>query len=72
MENQSKVKERTRKEKSKTKGRKPEYQETSSNAEYEEGLEDTDEDLNSPYKRPKPTPFTSRITVSIPPKGQAP
>ncbi|GJT23471.1 hypothetical protein Tco_0893408 [Tanacetum coccineum] len=26
------------------------------------GLEGTDEDLSSPYKRPKPTPFTTRIT----------
>ncbi|GJW00682.1 hypothetical protein Tco_1555933 [Tanacetum coccineum] len=62
LENHSKVKERTRKEKSKTKGRRPEYQETSSDTGYEEGSEDLDEDLNSPYKRPKPTPFTRRIT----------
>ncbi|GKC21620.1 hypothetical protein Tco_1023770 [Tanacetum coccineum] len=59
LENWSKVKERTRREKSKTRGRRPGYQETSSDIEYEEGSED---DLNSPYKRPKPTPFTPRIT----------
>ncbi|GJY10090.1 reverse transcriptase domain-containing protein [Tanacetum coccineum] len=34
----------------------------SSDSEYEEGSEDMYEDLNSPYKRPKPTPFTQRIT----------
>ncbi|GJT16860.1 hypothetical protein Tco_0875566 [Tanacetum coccineum] len=38
------------------------HQETSSDSEYEEGSEDTYEDLNSPYKIPKPTPFTQRIT----------
>nr|GEW83402.1 copia protein [Tanacetum cinerariifolium] len=37
-------------------------QETSSNSEYEVGSGDACEDLNSPYKRPKPTPFTQRIT----------
>ncbi|GKD86988.1 hypothetical protein Tco_1358142, partial [Tanacetum coccineum] len=34
----------------------------SSDSEYEEGSKDMYEDLNSPYKRPKPTPFTQRIT----------
>ncbi|GKC05688.1 hypothetical protein Tco_0997298 [Tanacetum coccineum] len=62
VENQSKAKKRAKREKSKTRGRRPEYQETSSDTEYEEGSEDTCEDLNSPYKRPKPTPFTPRIT----------
>ncbi|GKE13960.1 hypothetical protein Tco_1421537, partial [Tanacetum coccineum] len=33
----------------------------SSDTGYEEGSKDIDEDLNSPYKRPKPTPFTPRI-----------
>ncbi|GKB76593.1 hypothetical protein Tco_0943488, partial [Tanacetum coccineum] len=51
LENRSKVKEMTRREKSKTRGRRPGYQETSSDTEYEEGSKD---DLNSPYKRPKP------------------
>nr|GFA23545.1 reverse transcriptase domain-containing protein [Tanacetum cinerariifolium] len=62
LENQSKAKERARWDKSKTRGKRPEYQETSSDTEYEEGSDDTCEDLNSPYKRPKPTPFTPRIT----------
>ncbi|GKB89540.1 hypothetical protein Tco_0961812, partial [Tanacetum coccineum] len=35
---------------------------TSSDSEYEEGSDDAFEDLNSPYKKPKPTPFTQRIT----------
>ncbi|GKC15428.1 reverse transcriptase domain-containing protein, partial [Tanacetum coccineum] len=38
------------------------YQETSTDTECDEGSEDTCEDLNSPYKGPKPTPFTLRIT----------
>nr|GEU94974.1 transposon Ty3-I Gag-Pol polyprotein [Tanacetum cinerariifolium] len=38
------------------------YQETISDSEYKEGLDDACEDLNSPYKGPKPTPFTQRIT----------
>ncbi|GKG11200.1 hypothetical protein Tco_0342600, partial [Tanacetum coccineum] len=62
LENQSRAKERARREKSKTRGRRPEYQETSSDIGYEEGSDDTCEDPNSPYKRPKPTPFTPRIT----------
>nr|GEW35757.1 reverse transcriptase domain-containing protein [Tanacetum cinerariifolium] len=62
LENQSKVKERARREKSKTRGRRPEYQETSSDTGYEEGSKYMDEDLNSPYKIHKPTPFTLRIT----------
>nr|GEW94939.1 hypothetical protein [Tanacetum cinerariifolium] len=35
---------------------------TSLESEYEEGSEGTDKDLSSPNKRPKPTPFTIRIT----------
>nr|GEX31210.1 reverse transcriptase domain-containing protein [Tanacetum cinerariifolium] len=62
LKNQSKVKERARREKSKTRGRRPEYQETSSDTGYEEGSKYMDEDLNSPYKIHKPTPFTLRIT----------
>ncbi|GJR01412.1 ribonuclease H-like domain-containing protein [Tanacetum coccineum] len=54
--------ERARRKKSKLKERRLEYQETSTDSEYDEGSEDTCEDLNSPYKRPKPTPFTPRIT----------
>ncbi|GKA73355.1 hypothetical protein Tco_0779657 [Tanacetum coccineum] len=37
-------------------------EDVSSDFEHEEGLEDAYEDLNSPYKRPKPTLFTHRIT----------
>ncbi|GJS35293.1 retrovirus-related pol polyprotein from transposon TNT 1-94 [Tanacetum coccineum] len=47
---------------SKPKGKRSRHQETSSDSEREEGSEDAYEDLNSPYKRPKPTPFTQRIT----------
>ncbi|GJW25757.1 reverse transcriptase domain-containing protein [Tanacetum coccineum] len=62
LENHIRTKERTRGERSKSRGRRSEYQERSSDSEYEEGSEDAYEDLNSPYKRPKPTPFTLRIT----------
>ncbi|GKA23071.1 reverse transcriptase domain-containing protein [Tanacetum coccineum] len=54
--------EKTRRERSKPKGKTSEHQETNSDSEREEGLEDAYEDLNSPYKWPKPTPFTQRIT----------
>ncbi|GKB73892.1 reverse transcriptase domain-containing protein [Tanacetum coccineum] len=43
-------------------GKRYGHQETSSDSKYEEGSKDTYEDLNSPYKRPKPTPFTQKIT----------
>ncbi|GJR75179.1 hypothetical protein Tco_0087544 [Tanacetum coccineum] len=62
LENRSRTKERARRKKSKPRERRSEYQETSTYSEYDEGSEDTCEDLNSPYKRPKPTPFTPRIT----------
>ncbi|GJY61266.1 hypothetical protein Tco_0461923 [Tanacetum coccineum] len=58
LEDRSITKEKTRMKRSKSRGKKFGYQETSSDSEYEEGSEDTYEDLNSPYKRPKPTPFT--------------
>ncbi|GKB47688.1 hypothetical protein Tco_0898441 [Tanacetum coccineum] len=58
LEGRSITKEKTRRKRSKSRGKKSGYQETSSHSEYEEGSEDTYEDLNSPYKRPKPTPFT--------------
>ncbi|GJQ91081.1 reverse transcriptase domain-containing protein [Tanacetum coccineum] len=38
------------------------HKETSLDSDYEEDSEDTCEDLSTPYKRPKPTPFTTRIT----------
>ncbi|GJV94774.1 hypothetical protein Tco_1546351 [Tanacetum coccineum] len=62
LENRSRTKKRARRKKSKPIERRSEYQETSTDSEYDEGSKDTCEDLNSPYKRPKPTPFTSRIT----------
>ncbi|GJW19476.1 hypothetical protein Tco_0026912 [Tanacetum coccineum] len=62
MEDQSITKEKERRERSKPKGKRSRHQETSSDFEREEGSEDAYEDLNSPYKRPKPTPFTQRIT----------
>ncbi|GKF23052.1 hypothetical protein Tco_0075374 [Tanacetum coccineum] len=62
FEDQSITKEKTRRERSKSRGKRSGHQETSSESKYEEGLKDTWEDLNSPYKRPKPTPFTQRIT----------
>ncbi|GKF40976.1 hypothetical protein Tco_0124318, partial [Tanacetum coccineum] len=51
-----------RKERSKLKGKWCGRQETSSDSERVEGSKDTCKDLNSPYKRPKSTPFTQRIT----------
>ncbi|GKE63360.1 hypothetical protein Tco_1513727 [Tanacetum coccineum] len=62
LEDRSITKEKTRKERSKSKGKRSGCQETSSDYKHEEGSEDTWEDLNSPYQRPKPTPFTQRIT----------
>ncbi|GKA78900.1 hypothetical protein Tco_0785437 [Tanacetum coccineum] len=58
LEDQSITKEKARKERSKSKRKRFGHQETSSDSEYEEGSEDAYEDLNSPYKRPKPTHFT--------------
>ncbi|GJY84319.1 hypothetical protein Tco_0497695, partial [Tanacetum coccineum] len=46
----------------KSRTRRSGHKETSSDSEYEEDSEDTYEDLSTPYKRPKPTPFTTRIT----------
>ncbi|GJT86182.1 reverse transcriptase domain-containing protein [Tanacetum coccineum] len=62
LEGQSITKEKTRRERSKSRGKLFGHQETSSDSEYEEGSEETYEDLNSPYKKPKPNPFTQRIT----------
>ncbi|GKE62405.1 reverse transcriptase domain-containing protein, partial [Tanacetum coccineum] len=54
--------EKARRERSESRRKRSKHQETSSDSEYEEGLDDACEDLNSPCKRPKPTPFTQRIT----------
>nr|GEU73303.1 hypothetical protein [Tanacetum cinerariifolium] len=62
LEDQSMTKEKLRKERSKSRRKRSRHQEESSNSEYEEGSEDAYEDLNLPYKRPKPAPFTQRIT----------
>ncbi|GKB47496.1 hypothetical protein Tco_0898249 [Tanacetum coccineum] len=62
LEDQNKTKERVRRGRSKSQGRKSDYQEASSGFDDEENFKDTYEDQNSPYKRPKPTPFTQRIT----------
>nr|GEW27555.1 reverse transcriptase domain-containing protein [Tanacetum cinerariifolium] len=53
--------EKARRERSKSRKRSG-HQEMSSDSEYKEGLDDACEDLNSPYKRPKPALFTQRIT----------
>ncbi|GJY07148.1 hypothetical protein Tco_0374202 [Tanacetum coccineum] len=58
LEDRSITKEKARRERSKPKGKRSRHQETSSDSDREEGSEDACEDLNSPYKRPKPTPFT--------------
>ncbi|GJW92755.1 hypothetical protein Tco_0172427 [Tanacetum coccineum] len=62
LEDQSTTKEKARRERFKSRGKRSKHQEISSDSEHEEGLKDAYEDLNSPYKRPKPTPFTQRIT----------
>ncbi|GJR05112.1 hypothetical protein Tco_0528096 [Tanacetum coccineum] len=62
LEDRSTTKEKPRKERSKSRGKRSRRQEISSDSEHEEGSEDAYEDLNSPYKRPKPTLFTHRIT----------
>ncbi|GJY34318.1 hypothetical protein Tco_0418787 [Tanacetum coccineum] len=58
LKDRSTTKEKAKRERSKPRGKRSGHQETSSGSEYEEGSKDTYEDLNSPYKRPKPTPFT--------------
>ncbi|GJZ80868.1 hypothetical protein Tco_0645862 [Tanacetum coccineum] len=62
LEDMSMTKEKVRKERSKSRRKRSRHQEASSSSEYEEGSKDAYEDLNSPYKRPKPAPFTQRIT----------
>nr|GFA63351.1 reverse transcriptase domain-containing protein [Tanacetum cinerariifolium] len=62
LEDRSTTREKARRERSKSRRKRSGHQETSSDSEYEEGSNDVCKDLNSPYKRPKPTPFTQRIT----------
>nr|GEU96017.1 hypothetical protein [Tanacetum cinerariifolium] len=62
LEGQSTTKEKARMKRSKSKEKRSKHQEISLDFKYEEGSNDTYEDLNSPNKRPKPTSFTQRIT----------
>nr|GEW34697.1 reverse transcriptase domain-containing protein [Tanacetum cinerariifolium] len=62
LEDRSITKEKTKRERSKSRRKRFGHQETSSDSEHEEGSEDAYEDLDLPYKRPKRTPFTQRIT----------
>ncbi|GJZ93549.1 hypothetical protein Tco_0665614 [Tanacetum coccineum] len=62
LEDRSITKEKSKRERSKFRGKRFQNQETSSDSEPDEGSKDAYEDLNSPYKRPKPTPFTQMIT----------
>nr|GEW98686.1 hypothetical protein [Tanacetum cinerariifolium] len=62
LEDRSTTKEKTKRERSKSRGKSSRHQEISLDCEHEEGSEDAYEDLNSPYKKVKPTPFTQRIT----------
>ncbi|GJU68093.1 reverse transcriptase domain-containing protein [Tanacetum coccineum] len=62
LEDQSITKEKARKKRSKSRGKRSRHQEISSESKCEKGSEDTYEVLNSPYERPKPTPFTHIIT----------
>ncbi|GJU92437.1 hypothetical protein Tco_1304860 [Tanacetum coccineum] len=62
LENQSKSKEKPRGERSRPRGKRLELRVDGSNTKGEGESEDSGEDLSMPYKRPKPTPFTTRIT----------
>ncbi|GJS47409.1 hypothetical protein Tco_0597530 [Tanacetum coccineum] len=62
LEDRGTTREKAIRERSKSRRNRFGHQETSSYSRYEEGSDDACEDLNSPYKRPKPTPFTQRIT----------
>ncbi|GJV42001.1 hypothetical protein Tco_1420441 [Tanacetum coccineum] len=62
LENKSKSKAKTREGRTKSRGRRSEYKGMSSDSYCGEDSEDTCEDLSTPYKRPKPTSFTTRIT----------
>nr|GEU55440.1 reverse transcriptase domain-containing protein [Tanacetum cinerariifolium] len=62
LEDHSTTREKARRERSKSRRKRSGHQEVSSDSEYEKGSDDACEDMNSPYKRPKSTPFTQRIT----------
>ncbi|GJW42406.1 reverse transcriptase domain-containing protein [Tanacetum coccineum] len=61
LEDRSTTREKARRERSKSRRKRSGHQDTSSDSEYKEGSDDACEELNSPYKRPKPTPFSQRI-----------
>ncbi|GJU88306.1 reverse transcriptase domain-containing protein [Tanacetum coccineum] len=62
LENRSKSKAKTREGRTMYRTRRFEYKGTSSDSDHEEDSKDTCEHLSTPYKRPKPTHFTTRIT----------
>ncbi|GJV70171.1 hypothetical protein Tco_1485680 [Tanacetum coccineum] len=62
LKNKSKSKAKPREGRTKSRTRRHEYKGTSLDSDHEEDSKDTYEDLSIPYKRPKPTPFTTRIT----------
>ncbi|GKE71795.1 reverse transcriptase domain-containing protein, partial [Tanacetum coccineum] len=53
---------KAKKGRTKSRTRRFGHKETSSDFDYEEDLKETCEELSTPYKRPKPTPFTTKIT----------
>ncbi|GJR26639.1 hypothetical protein Tco_1102871 [Tanacetum coccineum] len=58
----SRSKAKAKKGRTKSRTRRSGHKETSSDSDYEEDLKETCEELSTPYKRPKPTPFTTKIT----------
>ncbi|GJR58854.1 hypothetical protein Tco_1501016, partial [Tanacetum coccineum] len=62
LQGRSKSWQKTKKERAKSKGGRPKHQETSSDSESEDDPKYNYEDLSTHYKRPKPTPLTTRIT----------
>ncbi|GJT18178.1 hypothetical protein Tco_0876884 [Tanacetum coccineum] len=62
LESRGKSKAKPREEKATPQGRRRERRGSSSNIDDEGNPEDSWEDLSTPYKKPKHTPFTTRIT----------
>ncbi|GJR22505.1 hypothetical protein Tco_0971032 [Tanacetum coccineum] len=62
LESRSKSKAKLRRERVRSRGKRSGRRKVSTDFEGEGGSGDSWEDLNTPYKRPKPTPFTTRIT----------
>ncbi|GJS82931.1 reverse transcriptase domain-containing protein [Tanacetum coccineum] len=63
--NKSKSKTKTSEGRTKCRGRMSEHKGINSDSGCGEDSKDTCKDLSTPYKRPKPTPFTTRITRFI-------